>query len=137
MATQQDVLVSQLSELFKKLGLDKNGDGCEALGRAIKDETQRLEERHGLRLGRLEEQLNRTRIDVAEAEGRIDTVQTGMDGQAKLFFEMLSRLNEKVERIESNTSKEQSARRARFIALTAAIPGVVSVILRVIEMASG
>jgi hypothetical protein len=134
--TQQDVLVSRLSDMFEKLGLEKDKDGCVAIGRAIRSETRRLEERHSKRLGKLEEQMNQTRVDLAEAEGRMENIKTGMEGEARLFCEMLSRLGEKVEQIEKNTSKEQNVRRAWTIALMAALPGLVSVILRVIEMAA-
>ncbi len=132
--TEQDVLSSQLSDMFEKMGLERDKDGCAAIGRALRSETRRLEERHGKRLCKLEEQMNQTRVDLAETDGRIDNLKTGAEGDARLFFEMLSRLGEKVERIESNTSKEQNARRAWLIALVAGVPGLVSVILRVVEM---
>jgi hypothetical protein len=57
-----------------------------------------------------------------------------MEGETKLFYEMLSRLSEKVERIEENTSKEFGVRRTWAIALVAALPGAVSIVLRIIEM---
>ena len=136
LVTEQDILASRLSAVFEKLGLEKDKDGCAAIGSAIRSETHRLEERHGKRLGKLEEQMNQTRVTLAEAEGRIDNLRIGMEGETRLYFEMLNRLSEKVERIEWNTSKEQSARRAWTIALIAALPGLVSVILRVIEMSA-
>ncbi len=132
--TENDALVTRLSEMFEKLGLENDGEGCAAIGRAIRSETRRLEEQHGKRICKLEEQINQTRVELAEAEGRIETIKTGMEGNAKLFVEMLSRLGDKVERIERNTSKEQSKKRAWYIALFAALPGVISVILRIIEM---
>lgn len=134
--TEQDALVSRLSAMFEKLGLEKDKDSCAAIGSAIRRETQRLEERHGKRLGKLEEQMNQTRVDLAEAEGKIDNLRTGMEGESRLFLEMLNRVGEKVERIEKNTSKEQNTRRTWTIAFIAALPGLVSVILRVIEMAA-
>lgn len=134
MVTEQDVLVSRLADAFEKLGLKNEADGCAAIGQAIKNETEKLEERHGKRLGKLEEQMSKARVALAESEGRIDNIKTGMEGEAKLFYEMLSRLSEKVERIEKNTSKEQNARRTWRIALVAAMPGVISIVLRIIEM---
>jgi len=134
MVTEQDAMVSHFSELFEKLGLKSEADGCAAIGRAIKDETEKLEERYGRRLGKLEDQMNKARVALAETEGRIGNIKTGMEGETKLFYEMLSRLSEKVERIEENTSKELSVRRTWAIALVAALPGVVSVVLRIIEM---
>lgn len=136
MVTEQDALVSRFSEMFEKLGLKNEADGCAAIGRAIKDETEKLEERHGRRIGKLEDEMNKTRVTLAETEGRIDNIKTGMEGETKLFYEMLSRLSEKVERIEENTSKEFSVRRTWAIALVAALPGVISVILRIMEMIS-
>lgn len=136
MVTEQDALVSRFSEMFEKLGLKNETDGCAAIGRAIKDETEKLEERHGRRIGKLEDEMNKARVTLAETEGRIDNIKTGMEGETKLFYEMLSRLSEKVERIEENTSKEFSIRRTWAIALVAALPGVISVILRIIEMIS-
>lgn len=134
--TEQDVLVSRLSEMYEKLGLKNGKDGCEAIGWAIRNETQRLEERQGKRIGKLEEQMSQTRVTIAETDGRIDNIKTGMEGETKLFYEMLSRLSEKVERIEKNTSKELGVKRTWRIALVAALPGVVSVVLRFIEMAT-
>ncbi len=133
--TEQDAVASRLSAMFEKLGLEKDKDSCAAIGSAIRSETQRLEERHGKRIGKLEEQINQTRVDLAEVEGRIDNLRTGVEGESRLFLEMLNRVGEKVERIERYTSKEQSARRTWMIALVAALPGLISVILRVIEMA--
>ncbi len=132
MVTEQDTLDSQLSEGFLKLGMKSDTDGCAAIGRAIRNETEKLEERHGRRLGKLEDQMSRTRVTLAEIDGRIDNIKTGMEGETKLFYEMLSRLSEKVERIEENTSKAQNVRRTWLIALVAALPGVVSVIIRII-----
>ncbi len=120
--------------MFEKLGLEKDNDSCIAIGRAIKSETQRLEACHGKRLGKLEEQMNQTRVDMAETQGRIDNLRTVMAGEGRLYIEMLNSLDEKIERIERNTSKEQSVRRGWSIALVAALPGLVSVILRIIEM---
>jgi len=136
MVTQQDALVSRLSEMFEKLGLKNEADGCAAIGSAIRDETEKLEERHGKRIGKLEEQMSKARVALAETDGRIDNLKTGMEGETKLFYEMLSRLGEKVERIEKNTSAELNARRTWGIALVAALPGVISVVLRIIEMLS-
>ena len=134
MVTERDVLVSRLADAFEKLGLKNEADGCTAIGQAIRNETEKLEERHGKRLGKLEEQMSKARVALAESEGRIDNIKTGMEGETKLFYEMLSRLSEKVERIEVNTSKELSVRRTWAIALVAALPGMISIALRIIEM---
>ncbi len=120
--------------MFEKLGLENENDSCVAIGRALKSETRRLEEHHGKRLGKLEEQMNQTRVDLVETQGRIDNLKTVLAGEGRLYIEMLNSLDEKIERIERNTSKEQSVRRAWSIALVAALPGLVSVILRIIEM---
>ncbi len=133
--TDQDVLVSRLSAMFKKLGLEEDEGGCAAIGHAIRSETQLLEERHGKRLSKLEEQTNQIRVNLAEVQGRMDNIKTGIEGDMRLFNEMLSILGEKLERIEKNTSKEQSVRRGWMIALVAAVPGLVSVILNIIDMA--
>ena len=134
MVTEQDVLVSRLTDVFEKLGLKNEADGCAAIGQAIRNETEKLEERHGKRLVKLEEQMSKARVALAESEGRIDHIKTGMEGETKLFYEMLSRLSEKVERIEKNTSKELNARRTWRIALVAALPGAISIVLRIFEM---
>ncbi len=134
MVTEQDVLVSRLTDVFEKLGLKNEADGCAAIGQAIRNETEKLEERHGKRLVKLEEQMSKARVALAESEGRIDNIKTGMEGETKLFYEMLSRLSEKVERIEKNTSKELNARRTWRIALVAALPGAISIVLRIFEM---
>ena len=134
MVTEQDVLVSRLTDVFEKLGLKNEADGCTAIGQAIRNETEKLEERHGKRLVKLEEQMSKARVALAESEGRIDNIKTGMEGETRLFYEMLSRLSEKVERIEKNTSKELNARRTWRIALVAALPGAISIVLRIFEM---
>ncbi len=136
--TKQDALVSQwseLSELSEKLGL--KAESCDALGQAIKYETDRLEERQSKRIDKLEEQMNQARIALAETDGRIDNIKTSMKGETKLIYEMLSHVSEKIERIESNTSKEQISRRTWLIALVAAVPGLISALIRVIEMTIG
>lgn len=134
--TEQDALVDRLSEMFEKLGLKSDGDGCAAIGNALRSETRRLEERHNERIGKLEEQMSRTRVDIAETDGRLETIKTGLEGETKLFYEMLSRLGEKVERIEKNTSKQQNMRRTWSVALVAALPGLISVIIRIIELSA-
>ena len=134
MVTEQDVLVSRLTDVFEKLGLKNEADGCAAIGQAIRNETEKLEERHGKRLVKLEEQMSKARVALAESEGRIDNIKIGMEGETKLFYEMLSRLSEKVERIEKNTSKELNVRRTWRIALVAALPGAISIVLRIFEM---
>jgi chromosome segregation ATPase len=100
-------------------------------------------------LGRLNaEQSDRTRIEELErrlcgmnaaqigAEGRLENLKTEVAGELKLAHEMLSNLSEKLESIDRNTSRKENVKRAWLIALVAAIPGVFSIVLRIVEMIS-
>jgi predicted O-methyltransferase YrrM len=49
---------------------------------------------------------------------------------------MLGDLEERLESIDRNTSRAENARRTWRIALVAAIPGVLSIVLRIVEMVS-
>jgi predicted nucleic acid-binding Zn-ribbon protein len=88
------------------------------------------------RIGKIEDQVSELRVAMASASGRMDSIKTGIEGELKLFHQMLLRLDEKVALIERNTSHEQSSRRTWRIALIAAVPGVVSVTIRIIELLS-
>lgn len=74
---------------------------------------------------------------LAETEGQIDEIKATTRGEVKLVYEMINRLNEKIERIEANTSKEQNSKTMWRIALIAALPGVISVIIKLAEVISG
>ena len=86
------------------------------------------------RINRLEEQMSELRLSIVSLDGRINSIQTGLDGEYKLFRQMLARLEEKIEAIEQNTSREQNNRRTWQIALTAAVPGIVSAIIMLVEL---
>ena len=103
------------------------------MGRAFDD---RMARQNG-RLDKLEERIGQARVALAETDGRIGTIKTGMEGEIKLVYEMLARLGEKIERIEANTSKEQNAKRTWRIALVAALPGLISVIIKLTEVLTG
>ena len=97
--------------------------------------TEAMQEEHQ-RIGKIEDQISELRVAMANAGGRMDSIKTGVEGELKLFHQMLSRLDEKIALIERNTSHEQSSRRTWRIALIAAVPGVVSVMIRIIELFS-
>jgi chromosome segregation ATPase len=86
------------------------------------------------RINRLEDRIAELRVSMANLEGRINSIQTGLDGEYKLFRQMLARLEEKIEAIEQNTSREQNNRRTWQIALIAAIPGIVSAVVMLVEL---
>ncbi len=97
--------------------------------------TGAMQEEHQ-RIGKIEEQISELRVAMASTGGRMDSIKTGIEGELKLFHQMLSRLDEKIALIERNTSHEQSSRRTWRIALIAAVPGVVSVMIRIVELLS-
>ena len=86
------------------------------------------------RINRLEGQIGELRVAMASMDGRINSIQTGLEGEHRLVQQMLDRLDEKIGSIELNTSREQSNRRTWQIALIAAVPGIVSVIITIIEL---
>jgi predicted nucleic acid-binding Zn-ribbon protein len=86
------------------------------------------------RINRLESQIAELRVTMANLDGRINSIKTGLDGEYKLFRQMLARLEEKIEAIEQNTSREQNNRRTWQIALTAAVPGIVSAIIMLVQL---
>ena len=81
--------------------------------------------------------MSETRVALAQAQGQIGTVKADADGEIKLVYEMLKQLSEKIALIEANTSQRQSARRSWRIALIAALPGVMSIIIRLAELLAG
>lgn len=93
---------------------------------AMQAETQRI--------NRLEDQISELRVAMASMEGRINSIKTGLDGEHRLVQQMLARLDEKIGSIELNTSREQNNRRSWQIALIAAVPGLASVIIMIIEL---
>jgi predicted nucleic acid-binding Zn-ribbon protein len=88
------------------------------------------------RINQLEEQISELRVSMVNLDGRINSIQIGMDGEYKLFRQMLARLEEKIEAIEQNTSREQNSRRTWQVALVAAIPGFVSAIIMLVNLLS-
>lgn len=101
-------------------------------------------------LGRLNaQQSDRTRIEELErrmcgmdaaltsAEGRLENLKIEVAGELRLVHEMLDNLSGKIENIDRNTSKTENVKRTWRIALVAAIPGVLSIVLRIVEMISG
>lgn len=109
-----------------------------------------LAERIAQELGRLNssqsdrskvEDLERRMCDLgaalAGAEGRLENLKIEVAGELRLVHEMLGDLDESIKSIDRNTSKAENARRGWRIALVAAIPGVLSIVLRIVEMISG
>jgi predicted nucleic acid-binding Zn-ribbon protein len=88
------------------------------------------------RINRLEEQIGELRVSMANLDGRINSIKTGLDGEYKLFRQMLARLDEKIGSIELNTSRAQNNRRTWQIALIAAIPGIISAIIMMVQLLS-
>jgi hypothetical protein len=86
------------------------------------------------RINRLEAQIAELRVSMVSLDGRINSIKTGLDGEYKLFRQMLARLDEKIGAIELNTSRAQNNRRTWQIALTAAVPGIVSAIIMLVEL---
>lgn len=86
------------------------------------------------RINKLEEQISELRVAMASMDGRINGIKAGIEGEHKLFQQMLDRLEEKIGSIELNTSREQNNRRTWRIALIAAVPGIASVIIMIIEL---
>ena len=73
---------------------------------------------------------------LASAEGRLENLKTEVAGELRLVHEMLDNFGEKIENINRNTSKTENAKRTWRIALLAAIPGVLSMVLRIVEVIS-
>ena len=86
------------------------------------------------------EELERRMCDLsaamAGAGGKLENFRTEQAGELMLVHEMMSNLEERLESIDRNTSRSESAKRTWRIALVAAIPGVLSIVLRIAEMLS-
>lgn len=100
-------------------------------------------------LGRLNDgQSDRSRIEELErrtcgfssalisVEGRLENLKTEVAGELRLVHEMLDNQCKKLENIGLNTSRKENVKRAWLIALVAAIPGMLSIVLRIVEMIS-
>ena len=100
-------------------------------------------------LGRLNaQQSDRSRIEELErrmcdmnaaltsAEGRLENLKIEVAGELRLVHEMLDNFGEKIENIDRNTSKAENVKRTWRIALVAGIPGLLSILLRIVEMIS-
>lgn len=123
----------ELKETFERLGTAIDKDCSILLSRVI----EKTAERQNGRIEKLNDQISRARVAMAETEGQIDEIKAVMQGEVKLVYEMINRLNEKIERIEANTSKEQNSKTMWRIALIAALPGLISVIIKLAEVISG
>ncbi len=127
--TQEDTLEKELKEAFKRLETaDKD---CSLL---INNVIEKNAARQNGRIEQLHEQLSKSRVAIAETGGQIVEIKAIMQGELKLVYEMINRLNEKIERIEANTSKEQNSKMMWRIALIAALPGVVSIVIKILEI---
>ena len=71
---------------------------------------------------------------IASAEGRLENLKIEVAGELRLVHEMLDNLSDKIGNIDHNTSKSENVKRTWRIALVAAIPGVLSILLRIVEM---
>ncbi len=71
---------------------------------------------------------------LASAEGRLENLKIEVAGELRLVHEMLDNFGEKIEHIDHNTSRAENAKRTWRIALVAAIPGMLSIVLRIVEM---
>lgn len=131
--TEDKGWIDELKQAFGRLGIKADNDCCALIGRAVEDKTAR---QNG-RIEKLEERMSEARVALAETDGRIGNVKTGLEGEIRLVYEMLNRMDEKIERIEANTSREQNVRRTWRIALVAALPGVLSVVIRLAEILAG
>lgn len=131
--TEKDTLKEELKEAFDRLGTALDKDCSLLLSRAI----EKTAERQNGRIEKLSEQINQARVALAQNDGQIDEIKAVMQGEVKLVYEMINRLNEKIERIEANTSKEQNSKMMWRIALIAALPGLASVIIKLAEVIAG
>ena len=128
--TENKRWMDELKEAFGRLGLKADNDCCVLIGQVVDDKMAH----QNVRIEKLEERMNAARVTLAETDGRIGNVKTGMEGEMKLVHEMLSQMGEKIERIEANTSREQNAKRMWRVAFVAAIPGVMTVLIMLAEL---
>lgn len=131
--TESKGWAEEIKEAFGRLGLKADNDCCLLIGQAVDN---KLIRQNG-RIDKIEEQVNAARVAMAETDGRIDNVRISMEGEIKLVYEMLSRMGEKIERIETNTSKEHNVRMTWRIALIAAVPAFVSMIITIMQLLAG
>ncbi|MGI5849658.1 MAG: hypothetical protein ACOX8Q_06305 [Christensenellales bacterium] len=136
MSTEQNVLVARLNEVFSKLEESIDENGRELIKKTIENEVSKLEalQAERLKLDKLESRINESNIALTEADGRIDNLKTQMEGELRLVHEIFRGLKEHIERIDKNTSKEEHIKRTWRIALIAAIPGIISVAIKVAEL---
>ncbi|NLT98953.1 MAG: hypothetical protein GXW96_12495 [Christensenellaceae bacterium] len=134
--TEEYELMSKLGEIAGRMAYGLSDDDRALLKQAADCISARTDAllAENQRINRLEEQMSELRVSMANLDGRINSIQTGLDGEYKLFRQMLARLEEKIEAIEQNTSREQNNRRTWQIALTAAVPGIVSAIIMLVEL---
>ncbi len=134
--TEEYELMSKLGE-FASREEPKLDDGDRALllhaADCLSARTEAMQA-ESQRINRLEDQISEMRVAMASMEGRISAIKTGIDGEHRLVQQMLGRLDEKIDSIELNTSRQQNNRRTWQIALIAALPGIASVIIMVIEL---
>ena len=134
--TEEYELMSKLGEIAGRMAYGLSDDDRALLKQAADCMSARTDAllAENQRINRLEEQMSELRVSMANLDGRINSIKTGLDGEYKLFRQMLARLEEKIEAIEQNTSREQNNRRTWQIALTAAVPGIVSAIIMLVEL---
>jgi len=134
--TEEYELMSKLGEIAGRMAYGLSDDDRALLKQAADCMSARTDAllAENQRINRLEEQMSELRVSMANLDGRINSIQTGLDGEYKLFRQMLARLEEKIEAIEQNTSREQNNRRTWQIALTAAVSGIVSAIIMLVEL---
>jgi len=106
------------------------GKVAEILARLNSEQSDRA------RLEELERKLYDVNAALAGTEGRLDNLKIEVAGELKLVHEILGNLEDKLQSIDRNTSRGETARRTWLIALVAAIPGLLSIVLRLVEMMS-
>lgn len=131
-----NVLVTKIEDMFGKLEAKIHENNTDLIKQTARNEISNLDAQQNVRdkLGVLEERLSKAEISLIEADGKLDNLRTETNGELKLVHEILKGLNEKIERIEKSTSKEESIKRTWRIALIAAVPGMVSVVITLVEL---
>lgn len=134
--TEEYELMSKLGEIANRME-PKLDDGDRALllqaADCLSARTEAMQA-ESQRINRLEDQISEMRVAMAGMEGRIGSIKTGIEGEHRLVQQMLDRMDEKIGSIEMNTSRQQNNRRTWQIALIAALPGIASVIIMIIEL---
>lgn len=131
-----NVLISRLEEIVDRLENNMQDDHNALVKKAIENEAAKMSADQSVRekLDKLEMAIHDTNVALTETDGKVDNLKTQMNGEIKLVYEVLKGLSEKFERIEKSTSKEESIKRTWRIALIAALPGIASVIIMIIEL---